>query len=160
MELKSGCRFYGRWIGSNIREPPLGRRFDRAKTGLHANTNEVDAALVGRKVELVFDPFDLTTIEVRWHGRSMGPAVPHKIGRHVHAKARPDDTTPPTPTPTGIDYLHLVEAQHTAELAERVQYSRLHDEQMPDEHVPGQLQLPGTKDTSEDTSDDNGGVSA
>jgi putative transposase len=126
-----------------------------ATVGLHANTYEVDAALVGRKVELVFDPFDLTTIEVRWHGRSMGPAVPHKIGRHVHHKARPDDTTPPTPAPTGIDYLHLVEAQHTAELAERVQYSRLRAEQPPDGPVPGQLQLPGT----EHTSDDSGGVS-
>jgi len=116
-----------------------------ATVGLHGNTYEVDTALVGRKVELVFDPFDLTTIEVRWHGRSMGNAVPHRIGRHVHAKARPDDTTPPapTPTPTGIDYLRLVEQQHTAELAERVQYSRLPDEQLPDRHVPCRL-LPGT----------------
>jgi putative transposase len=85
----------------------------------------------------------------------MGPAVPHKIGRHVHHKARPDDTTPPAPAPTGIDYLHLVEAQHTAELAERVQYSRLRAGQLPDGPVPGQLQLPGT----EHTSDDSGGVS-
>ena len=54
----------------------------------------------------------------------MGHAVPHRIGRHVHHKARPDDTGPP-PAPTGIDYLRLVEAQHTAELAERVHYSQL-----------------------------------
>ena len=65
-----------------------------ATVGLHGNTYEVDAALVGRKVELVFDPFDLTRIEVRWHGRAMGAAVPHRIGRHVHAKARPDDDHP------------------------------------------------------------------
>ena len=96
--------------------------------GLHGNNYEVDAALVGRKVELVFDPFDLTRIEVRWRGRSMGQAVPHVIGRHVHAKARPDDTTPPEPAPTGIDYLRLVEQQHTAELAERVQYAQLRDD--------------------------------
>ena len=122
--------------------------------GLHGNKYEVDAVLVGRKVELVFDPFDLTRIEVRWHGRSMGVAVPHVIGRHVHAKARPDDTTPPEPAPTGIDYLHLVEQQHTAELAERVQYAQLRDNQVPDEavpdgHVRGQLPLPGTGATSE-----------
>ncbi len=65
-----------------------------ATVALHGNTYEVDAVLVGRKVELVFDPFDLTRIEVRWHGRSMGHAVPHVIGRHVHAKARPDEATP------------------------------------------------------------------
>ena len=94
-----------------------------ATVGLHGNLYEVDAALVGRRVELVFDPFDLTAIEVRWQGRPMGTAVPHKIGRHVHPKARPDDTTPP-PAPTGIDYLRLVEAQHTAELAQRLRYSR------------------------------------
>jgi putative transposase len=127
-----------------------------ATVGLHGNTYQVDTALVGRKVELVFDPFDLTAIQVRWHGRSMGLAVPHKIGRHVHRKARPDDTATP-PTPTGIDYLRLVEARHTVELAERVQYSRLPDQQLPDWHVPGQLQLPGTSD---DVRGENGEVPA
>jgi transposase InsO family protein len=112
-----------------------------ATVGLHGNKYEVDAALVARKVELVFDPFDLTSIEVRWQGRSMGHAVPHLIGRHVHHKARPDEPAP-APTPTGIDYLHLVEAQHTAELAERVQYSQLPDGPVPDGHVRGQLTLP------------------
>jgi putative transposase len=108
-----------------------------ATVGLHGNHYEVDAALVGRRVELVFDPFDLTRVEVRWHGRPMGPAVPHRIGPHVHAKAQSDDTTPP-PAPTGIDYLRLVEAHHTAELAERLRYS-----QLPDGPLPGQEQLPG-----------------
>ena len=41
------------------------------------------------KVELVFDPFDLTDISVRHHGRPAGQAIPHKIGRHVHPKAAP-----------------------------------------------------------------------
>ncbi len=146
-----------------------------ATVGLHGNTYEVDAVLVARKVELVFDPFDLTRIEVRWRGRSMGPAVPHVIGRHVHAKARPDDTTPPQPVRTGIDYLRLVEAQHTTELADRVQYAQLRDqpvnepvneEPAPDGHVPGQLPLPGisehTIDPALEAADDcaDGEVSA
>ena len=109
-----------------------------ATVNLHGNHYEVDTALIGRRVELVFDPFDLTRIQVRWQGRAMGAAVPHKIGRHVHHKARPDETTPP-PAPTGIDYLHLIEAQHTSELAQRLRYSQLGDE-----HVPGQLALPRT----------------
>jgi putative transposase len=115
-----------------------------ATVGLHGNHYEVDAALVGRKVELVFDPFDLTSIEVRWHGRAMGLAVPHRIGRHVHHKARPDETAAPPPPPTGIDYLRLVEQQHAAEVADRVRYSAL-----PDGHVPGQMHLPGTSDDGE-----------
>jgi putative transposase len=61
-----------------------------ATVSLHSNLYEVDPALVGRKVELVFDPFDLTRIEVRWAGRPMGVAVPHKIGRHSHPAARPE----------------------------------------------------------------------
>jgi len=106
--------------------------------------------LVGRKIELVFDPFDLTRIDVRWRGRSMGQAVPHVIGRHVHAKARPDDTSPPEPVRTGIDYLNLVQQQHTTELAQRVQYAQLRDEPVLDGHVHGQLQLPGTGDGDTD----------
>jgi putative transposase len=133
-----------------------------ATVGLHGNKYEVDAVLIGRKVELVFDPFDLTHIQVRWRGRPMGAAVPHIIGRHVHAKARPDDTTAPEPARTGIDYLHLVERQHTAELAARVQYAHLRDapapdEPVPDGHVRGQLPLPGT---DSDTGDETGEVSA
>jgi putative transposase len=115
-----------------------------ATVGLHGNTYEVDAALTGRKVELVFDPFDLTDIEVRWQHRPMGTAVPHRIGRHVHHKARPDESTPP-PAATGIDYLGLVEAQHTAELTERLHYS-----QLPDGPLPGQQPLPGITDTDPD----------
>jgi putative transposase len=93
-----------------------------ATVSLHGNTYEVDAALVGRRVELVFDPFDLTEIGVRWHGRPMGRAVPHTIDRHVHVKAQPDQPPPPS---TGIDYLRLVEQRHTAELADRLRYAQL-----------------------------------
>ena len=64
---------------------------------------EVDAALVGRRAELVVYPFDLTSVEVRLEGRSMGLAVPVRICRHTHPRARPD--TVAAPAPTGIDYL-------------------------------------------------------
>src|SRR3954454_16090299 len=58
---------------------------------------------------------------------------------------RPGPTTPAHQrrAPTGIDYLRLVEAQHTAELAERVRYSHL-----PDSQVPGRLHLPGIDDAT------------
>ncbi|MFL5913188.1 MAG: DDE-type integrase/transposase/recombinase [Gaiellaceae bacterium] len=116
-----------------------------ATVNLHGNIYEVDAALVGRRVELVFDPFNLTDIEVRWQNKAMGKAVPHRIGRHVHHKARPDEATPPAAAATGIDYLHLIETQHSSELAERLRYSQLGDEQ-----IPGQLALPGTEHDSHD----------
>ncbi len=97
-----------------------------ATVSLHSNTYEVDAALIGRRVELVFDPFDLTDITVRYAGRDMGTAVPHHIGRHVHPAANTDTPAAPAPA-TGIDYLALVRARHTAALAQRVNYAAISD---------------------------------
>ena len=95
-----------------------------ACVSLFGNSFEVDAALVGRKAELIFDPFDLTDIEVRFEGRPMGKAVPVRISRHTHPKARPEAA--PHPTPTGIDYLGLVAAQREAELlGRRIEYAGL-----------------------------------
>lgn len=84
-----------------------------ATVSLLSNTYAVDAALVGRKVELAFDPADLTHIEVRWRGTPMGAAIPHRIGRHTHPAAKPD-LAPPRPE-TGIDYLALLEHARDAE---------------------------------------------
>jgi hypothetical protein len=83
-----------------------------ATVSLHNNTYEVDPGLVGRKVELVFSPFDLETIEVRYHDKSYGKAVPHTISRHVHPKAKPETADPAPPAPTGIDYMALTAAEH------------------------------------------------
>ena len=54
----------------------------------------------------------------------MGTAVPLVIGRHVHPKAKPDPTPPPTPK-TGIDYLKMIEARHLEETRRRISYSGL-----------------------------------
>jgi putative transposase len=102
-----------------------------ATVSLHGNLYEVDPALAGARVELVFDPFDLTDIAVRHHGRPAGRAVPFQIGRHVHPKAHTD--TPPAATPTGIDYLRLVEDRHTRSLGERLRYAQLTDPAQPSE---------------------------
>jgi putative transposase len=96
-----------------------------ATVSLHSNIYEVDPALAGARVELVFDPFDLTDITVAHHGRAAGKALPHRIGRHVHPKAHTEPA--PAPTPTGIDYLRLVEDRHTRSLGERLHYAQLAD---------------------------------
>ena len=101
------------------------RRVTKTATiSLYTNFYEVDAALVGEQVELVFDPFDLSDIEVRFQGRSMGKAVPRRIGRHVHPHAR-EEPGPQVPKPSGIDYLRLVEARHQAGLVRRIEYRDL-----------------------------------
>jgi putative transposase len=95
-----------------------------AVVSLFGNAYEVDAALIGRRVELVFDPFDLQRIEVRFEGRAMGVTVPQKISRHTHPKARLEAAPPPEPS--GIDYLGLLAARRDAELGgERISYADL-----------------------------------
>ncbi|MGW4961863.1 hypothetical protein ACWEPL_32005 [Nonomuraea sp. NPDC004186] len=81
---------------------------------------------MGRKVELVFDPFDLTMLEVRFRGEPMVMATPQVIGRHTHPKAKPEQAAPAAPEPgTGIDYLRLLDDSHTAALAARINYTAL-----------------------------------
>jgi putative transposase len=95
-----------------------------ATVSLHGNQYAVDPALVGRKVELVFDPFDLTRIEVRYQHRPFGTAVPLVIGRHTHPQAERE--LPPPPTSTGIDYLKLLADKRDAELGgHRIDYASL-----------------------------------
>ncbi len=112
-----------------------------ATVSLHGNTFEVDAALVGRRVELVFDPFDLASVEVRFEGRSMGTGVAHVLRRHTHPRAR--ELAPEPPPVTGIDYLGLIEARHAAELATRIDYSGLAP--ATDPGCAGQLTIPGSE---------------
>ncbi|HPB45928.1 MAG: DDE-type integrase/transposase/recombinase [Microthrixaceae bacterium] len=88
-----------------------------ATVSLLGNHYQVDAALAGQRVELVFDPFDLTHIEVRLRDLPMGTAVPQHIGRHTHPAARPDPTQLAAPTATGIDYLRLIETERDRNLA-------------------------------------------
>ncbi|MFG2583449.1 Mu transposase C-terminal domain-containing protein [Streptomyces malaysiensis] len=93
-----------------------------ATVSLQSNTYNVDASLVGRQVELIFDPFDLTDIDVRFGGRSFGRAIPHQITRHAHPKAKPETPAAAPPAPTGIDYLRLIDTERTKELGQRINY--------------------------------------
>lgn len=116
-----------------------------ATVSMYGNTYEVDAALVGRRVELVFDPFDLTRIQVRYQGRGMGAAIGHQIGRHVHPGAKPETSPDPAP-PTGIDYLALVHDRHTAALrVAPVNYSRLPQHAQDITKAVGTAAIPGTQ---------------
>ena len=114
-----------------------------ATVSLHGNVYSVDPALVGQRVEIVFDPFDLVEVEIRYNGRSMGAGVPHRIGRHVHPHAAAEP--PPAPAPTGINYLELIAAEHNADLAQGIDYADLAAPSAAtapaDGELPGQLDL-------------------
>jgi len=100
------------------------------KTGtvsVEGNVYSVDPFLTGRKVECVFDPFDMTVLTVYWQGRKVGTAVPQVIGRHAHPKAPPDEDDPAPAALTGIDYLQLVSDADAAALAGELRLSALAD---------------------------------
>jgi len=105
--------------------------------------------LAGRKVELVFSPFNLEVIEVRHGDRSYGHAVPHIITRHTHPKARPETPDPPPAPGTGIAYLQLVADIHHQQVSadDLIGFDALYStptqqtaRQLP-EQLPGQLSI-------------------
>jgi hypothetical protein len=123
-----------------------------ATVSLHGNTYQVEPALAGRKVELVFSPFNLEVITVRYQDGDYGRAIPHRITRHTHPKARPE-TPEPVPAPaTGIAYLQLVADAHHQQIAadERIGFHALystgqtpppHSEAPQDGQLAGQLTI-------------------
>ncbi len=95
------------------------RRVTKTATiSLFANRYQVDPALIGRSVELRFDPEDLTRIEVFDRGIPAGAATPFVIGRHVHPAVPQAVPPPPAGPEPGIDYMGLVAAAHTEALGE------------------------------------------
>jgi putative transposase len=102
-----------------------------ATVSFRGNGYQVDELLVGRKIELVFDPFDLTDIEVRYGGRSFGKAVAYVIGRHSHPKARPEQNEGRGAGETGIDYLRMMSEAHDQRDKPRINYSAIFNDEPP-----------------------------
>ena len=76
---------------------------------LEGNQYPVDPALARRRVELLYDPLDLTVLYVRLDGKHAGAATPH------HSPGTPTPGPPGRPRQrrrrpraTGVDYLALV----------------------------------------------------
>lgn len=96
-----------------------------ATVSLAGNRYETDPVLVGRKVQLVFDPFDLTDVEVRFNDASFGLAAVHEVHAHVHPKASSQLTADDLPPNPGIDYLALVAAEHREATRRSINFAEL-----------------------------------
>jgi putative transposase len=118
-----------------------------ATVSMHGNRYQVDPALAGRRVELAFDPFDLTILAVRCDGKDAGAATPHHITRHAHPKARPEEpgTGDDAPRATGIDYLSLLGEQHDRQAARPVNYAALITP-APQDGTPAREQQPAAEE--------------
>jgi putative transposase len=100
------------------------RRVNRtACVSLLGNRYQVDPSLVGRQVELRYDPEDLSRISVHFQGMPVGEAIPFRLDRHVHPQV-PQAERPPA-EPTGVDYLGMVLGSFEQATREGISYSQL-----------------------------------
>jgi len=102
------------------------RRVTRTATvPLEGSAYGVDPSLVGRRVELRYDPEDLSRIEVYLNGTKAGVATPFVTRRHTH-RAVPQAARA-EPAPTGIDYLKMVATVHeeSAGTGQKIDFSQL-----------------------------------
>lgn len=124
-----------------------------ATISLFSNRYEVNPALVGRKIELIFDPFDLAKIDVRHDGRSYGFAKAHHLREHVHPHVR--DHVEVAVKPTDIDYLKMLvgnnELQYRAPGDAPPLSTAFHKlvESSDPNQVPGQLQISDNNSSKE-----------
>lgn len=93
-----------------------------------------DPALAGRRVEILYDPFDLAVLHIRYRGRDYGTAAPLVIGAHVHPKARKHEPpAPPPPDPAGPAYLNLLRTAHDSTASTGVNYRNIITPAAPEE---------------------------
>jgi putative transposase len=88
-----------------------------ATLALQGNRYQVDTRFAGRTLELRFDPFDLSQVELFLDGQSQGLATVLTQGRQRHlavARLTTDPPEPPRPK-SSLDYLAALRAEHPAQ---------------------------------------------
>ena len=109
---------------------------------LQGNTYQVPAHLAGRKIELRFDPFDLSNLEIWLDGNNLGKATVTQQGREKHIAVERLASEPPQPTKpkSSLDYLAALRQEHQEILrkeAGQLQFARLlRSKNPPDEPLP------------------------
>jgi putative transposase len=93
---------------------------------LQGNRYQVDPHLAGRKLELRFDPFDLSRMEVFLDGISQGQAIVLLQGREKHISVEHLATQPLSPPKpkSSLDYLAALRSEYQA--LQKKQAGQLH----------------------------------
>ena len=117
-----------------LRKAVLWREFRKGRKDgcieLQGNRYAVDAHLAGRKLELRFDPFDLSRLEVFLEGLSLGNAAVIQQGRQKHiavAQLTSQPSSAPKPH-TSLDYLAALRTEYQTLLRQEagpLQFARL-----------------------------------
>ena len=97
---------------------------------LQGNSYQVDASFIGRTLELRFDPFDLSNLELWFEGRRIGQARATLQNRQRHIQVERLFTQPiPPPKPaSSLDYLALLRKEYDemqVKAAGKLQFSKL-----------------------------------
>jgi putative transposase len=81
---------------------------------LQGNTYRVDPQFTGRQIELHFDPFDLSTLNVWMDGNSFGKATVLQQGRDKHIAVERLAALAPQPAKpaSSLDYLAILRAEY------------------------------------------------
>ena len=103
----------------------------------------VPAYLRGQTVELCYDPFDLTRIEVWFQNTFLQVAEPGRIVTTTHPDVEPDPAPPPSSS-TGLDYLALL----------RTERERLIQQQLDDIHFTQLAPPPINSDKEKEENDE------
>ena len=93
-----------------------------ATISLQGNTYQVDPALAGRTIELRFDPFDLSRLDLYLDGRCLGAATVTVQNRQRHLAVERLATEPPAPPkpPSSLDFLAALRAEYRAQLQQEL----------------------------------------
>lgn len=92
------------------------RRVDKTgQVSLQGNRYEVDPRLAARRVQLRYDPFDLSVIQVWYEGRRFEDARPCRLVREHDERVRPPAPDPVTLPGTRLSYLELLLKEHQDE---------------------------------------------
>ena len=83
-----------------------------ATFSFQGNRYRVPAYLCGRSVELRYDPFDLSHLELWLNDTFLEMAQPDQLVNPIHPEVTPDPVPPPPAAETGLDYLALLRTEH------------------------------------------------
>lgn len=82
-----------------------------ATISFQGNRYQVPAFLRGQTLEIRYDPFDLSRLELWFQGTFLQPAQPERLLTTTHPQVTPDPVPAPPPK-TGLDYLALLRTEH------------------------------------------------
>ena len=102
------------------------RRVD--KTGcieLKGNSYPVHEHLVGRVVEVRFDPFDLSRVRIYLDGKFLHTAEPYELKSHTYRKAEPKKPEPPSSLASSERYRKKLSTGVQAEVYHTLSHAEL-----------------------------------